>query len=67
MSWRWTEGGEPGEAGATSRLEISLRPIDTGTELTLTHADLASEASAAGHREGWSGALDKLIAQLDGA
>ena len=27
MTWRWAEGGEPREAGRTSRLELRLRPI----------------------------------------
>lgn len=57
MSWRWAEGGGgPGE----SRLEFHLRPIESGTELTLVHAQLATDESALGHKRGWSGALDKL-------
>ena len=57
MSWRW-EGGveDPGQ----SRLEIALRAIAEGTELTLTHSLLENEESSKSHREGWSGALDKL-------
>jgi uncharacterized protein YndB with AHSA1/START domain len=61
MSWRWTHGGDPEEAGEESRLEIDLRPIDTGTELTLTHSRLQNEVSRASHEEGWNGALDKLV------
>jgi uncharacterized protein YndB with AHSA1/START domain len=61
MSWRWTHGGEPDEADEESRVELDLRPIDTGTELTLTHSRLRTEASRASHQEGWSGALDKLV------
>jgi uncharacterized protein YndB with AHSA1/START domain len=60
MSWRWTHGGEPDEAGEESRVEIDLRPIDTGTELTFTHSRLQTEASRASHEQGWNGALDKL-------
>ena len=60
MSWRWTHGGEPVEAGEESRVEIDLRPIDTGTELTFTHSRLQTEVSRDSHREGWAGALDKL-------
>lgn len=57
MSWRWLEGGGgPGE----SRLEITLRAIAEGTELTLTHALLQDEEAAKGHEWGWNGALDKL-------
>lgn len=61
MSWCWTTGGEPEENGAVSRVEIDLRPIETGTELTFTHAMLANEASRASHEEGWTGALGKLV------
>jgi uncharacterized protein YndB with AHSA1/START domain len=60
MSWRWTDGGPADEAGQESRVEIDLRPIDGGTELTFTHALLKSEASRDGHERGWNGALDKL-------
>ena len=48
------------EQGRTSRIEIDLAPIADGTELTFTHADLSSEASAKSHAWGWTGALNKL-------
>jgi uncharacterized protein YndB with AHSA1/START domain len=64
MSWRWTEGGEAVEAGEESRVEIDLRPIDTGTELTFTHSRLQTEASRDSHQKGWTGALDKLERQF---
>lgn len=60
MSWQWTSGGVPQELGRVSRLELHLRPIDTGTELTLIHTALSDEASAREHGWGWEGALDKL-------
>ena len=61
MSWRWQGGLEdPGE----SRLEIRLRPIPEGTELTLTHAQLHDEETRRSHEEGWTGALDKLAAHV---
>lgn len=64
MSWRWTEGGVsselPEEQGNVSRVELHLRAIDTGTELTLIHAALRSEASVSSHTHGWKGALRKL-------
>ena len=57
FSWRWVEGGgDPGE----SLVEIDLRVISVGTELTLTHSRLHDDDSARGHEQGWSGALDKL-------
>ena len=61
MSWHW-EGGveDPG----VSRVEIRLRPIPEGTELTLTHSLLHDEDTCKSHREGWIGSLDKLERQF---
>jgi uncharacterized protein YndB with AHSA1/START domain len=67
MSWQWIFGGDPAEQGRTSRLEFHLRPIDTGTELTLIHAGLRDEAAVRSHGWGWSGALDKLMRQFPGS
>jgi uncharacterized protein YndB with AHSA1/START domain len=64
MSWRWTLGGEPDEAGRVSRIEIDLRPIEIGTELTFTHADLSTIASQKSHEWGWTGSLAKLARRL---
>jgi uncharacterized protein YndB with AHSA1/START domain len=61
MSWQWTSGGEPEEDGAVSRIEIDLKGIDAGTEISFTHARLRTEASRASHEGGWAGALDKLV------
>jgi len=61
MSWHWSTGGDPEEDGGLSRIEIDLRPIDIGTELTFTHAQLNNAASGASHQAGWNGALDKLV------
>jgi uncharacterized protein YndB with AHSA1/START domain len=65
MSWSWAFGGELEERGRTSRIEIELAPIGDGTELTFTHADLGSEASAKSHAGGWTGAFDKLVRHLE--
>jgi uncharacterized protein YndB with AHSA1/START domain len=56
MSWRWEAGEDPGE----SLVEIELRAIAEGTELTFTHSRLHDEDTRRGHEEGWNGALDKL-------
>jgi uncharacterized protein YndB with AHSA1/START domain len=57
MSWRWKGGAEdPGD----SLLEIKLRAVAEGTELTLTHSPLHDEESRRSHEEGWTGALGKL-------
>jgi uncharacterized protein YndB with AHSA1/START domain len=63
MSWRWEGGAEdPGE----SRIEITLRAIAEGTEVTFTHALLHDAESARSHEGGWDGALDKLEALFSG-
>jgi uncharacterized protein YndB with AHSA1/START domain len=57
MSWRWAGGAEdPGE----SLVEIWLRAVAEGTELTLTHSRLHDEETRRSHEQGWTGALDKL-------
>jgi uncharacterized protein YndB with AHSA1/START domain len=67
MSWRWAFGGEPDEVGRVSRIEIDLRPIEIGTELTFTHADLSTIASQKSHEGGWIGSLAKLERHLTNA
>lgn len=61
LSWRWTMNGEPGEEDNVSRVEFRLRAIDAGTELTLIHSALRTEASARHHDNGWDVALKKLV------
>jgi uncharacterized protein YndB with AHSA1/START domain len=56
MSWRWEGGEDHGE----SRIEIDLRVITEGTELTFTHSRLHDEETRRSHEQGWNGALDKL-------
>jgi uncharacterized protein YndB with AHSA1/START domain len=64
LSWRWQGGLEyPGE----SRIEITLRAVPEGTELTLTHSRLHDEQSRRSHEEGWTGSLDKLERISSGA
>ena len=61
MSWRWKDGlVDPGE----SRVEIVLRPVPEGTEITVTHSRLHDEESRRRHEAGWMGALDKLAARF---
>ena len=57
MTWRWMGGVEdPGE----SRVEITLRAIDDGTELTFSHSRLHDETTRSSHEWGWTGSLRKL-------
>lgn len=64
MTWGYAQGGEPEEAGRTSRIEFDVRAIDGGSELTFTQTDLRNETSRASHERGWIGAFDKLVARL---
>ena len=50
----------PGAVEPETLVTFLLRPIDTGTELTLIHTHLPDEAARASHEMGWSGLLDKL-------
>jgi uncharacterized protein YndB with AHSA1/START domain len=56
MSWHWLGSEDPN----CSRVEIDLRAIAEGTELTFTHSRLRDEESRRGHEAGWNGSLDKL-------
>jgi uncharacterized protein YndB with AHSA1/START domain len=63
MSWRWKGGQEdPNE----SCLEIALRPVPEGTEITFTHSLLHDDETRRTHEEGWTGSLDKLEARFAG-
>jgi uncharacterized protein YndB with AHSA1/START domain len=67
MSWRWVHGGVEEELDGVSRIEFELRPIDGGVELTVTHADLRNDHSAAIHEAGWVGSLARLDRLLGAA
>ena len=60
MTWQWQNHTDR----TVSRIEISLRPVSDGTELTFTHAQLPNDKERDGHRQGWNGALDKLVAHF---
>ena len=57
FTWHWESTPE-----RESLVTVLLRPVGEGTELTLIHERFFDEAARDGHREGWSGALDKLEA-----
>lgn len=61
MSWRWTHNGQIDEHDNVSRVEMRVRAIDMGTELTLVHSLLRNEDSARAHEGGWDKALQKLM------
>jgi uncharacterized protein YndB with AHSA1/START domain len=62
LSWRWLGGQEdPGQ----SRVEIQLRAVSEGTELTVTHSLLHDETSRRLHVTGWDASLDNLARYLE--
>jgi uncharacterized protein YndB with AHSA1/START domain len=61
MSWRWKGGQEDPEE---SRVEIALKAVPEGTEITLTHSRLHDDETRRSHEEGWTGALHKLEARF---
>jgi uncharacterized protein YndB with AHSA1/START domain len=59
MTWHWADDTEnPGG----SLIEMVLRAVPEGTELTFTHSRLPDEETARGHEKGWTGSLEKLAA-----
>jgi uncharacterized protein YndB with AHSA1/START domain len=57
MSWAWRSMPE-----RESQLTVSLRADGDATMLTLTHERFVDEAARDDHRDGWTGALDRLEA-----
>jgi uncharacterized protein YndB with AHSA1/START domain len=61
QTWIWSD--DP--AASASRIDIDLRDVPQGTELTFTHSLLPDQKTADGHRKGWSASLDKLTAAAE--
>ena len=57
FTWQWEESSI--EKGV-SLVTVELRPVGEETELTLTHARLASEKSVQSHTQGWTALMDRL-------
>lgn len=55
---------EDGVVEQDTRVTVTFEALDGGTRLTLRQVGLVSEASRAGHEEGWSGALEHLAVML---
>jgi uncharacterized protein YndB with AHSA1/START domain len=55
FSWAWHSTPE-----RESLVTVSLKPHGAGTLLTLQHEQFFDQAAADGHRNGWTGSLDRL-------
>lgn len=58
MTWTWEEDTK--EEEHETLLTVEFAPHGSGTELTLTHEQLASEQSRTNHQGGWNTMLDKM-------
>ncbi|HYA06374.1 MAG TPA: SRPBCC domain-containing protein [Xanthobacteraceae bacterium] len=59
FTWAWKTMPE-----RESLVTVLLKPDGDGTLLTLTHEQFADEDARDRHRQGWTGALDKLEKML---
>jgi uncharacterized protein YndB with AHSA1/START domain len=62
MTWRWEEDNKADEFDTLLTLEFN--EVDGGTELVLTHEQLASMESRERHTEGWTAIVDQLSAVM---
>lgn len=51
-----------GEGGAVERVTVRFCERDGGTEVTIEHERIATEAARDEHQRGWGGCLDGLVA-----
>ena len=61
MTWQWQNHDDR----AVSRIDVALRAVARGTELTFTHSQLPNDEERDGHRKGWNGAFKKLARALE--
>lgn len=61
FSWAWITMPE-----RESLVALDFRPVEGGTELTLTHSQFADEAARDSHREGWTRIVDNLATLFEG-
>ncbi|NKC34300.1 SRPBCC family protein [Falsiroseomonas selenitidurans] len=57
FTWAWASAPE-----RESRVTIRFRPLEDGTELTLTHDRFADADTATRHRRGWTESMQRLAA-----
>lgn len=55
FSWAWEEDNMP-----LSLVDVAIRAVKNGVELTLTHTEFPTTESRDRHVEGWQGCFDKL-------
>jgi uncharacterized protein YndB with AHSA1/START domain len=63
LQFTWLAPWAPGEE---SLVTITFRDTPDGTEISVRHDQLLSDASRDGHSNGWAAALDKIAAIYEG-
>ena len=58
FTWGWETTGTRGHE---TEVDITLDPHPEGCFLRLRHSNFESDTALAGHRGGWSEALDRLV------
>src|SRR5882672_1040228 len=56
----WCSAGPGIRRRSESQVTVTLKPDGAGTLLTLSHEKFFDQAAADGHRNGWTGSLDRL-------
>jgi len=59
FTWQWDESSFD---SGVSEVDIQFLPVESGTELILTHKKLAGDISEQRHTQGWLACLDRLEA-----
>ncbi len=63
LQFTWSQNHDPAEV---SLVTISLRDVEGGTEIKLTHEQFATESSRDSHQHGWSTLLPVLAKVVEG-
>ena len=72
FTWSWVvpEGGITASTvnrqGSDTVVRLSFRPVEGGTELTLTHENLITAEDRESHGKGWNSTLNKLARYVKG-
>lgn len=64
FTWGWE--GDPEVPPGSSRVEVTLTPLDSGTSLRLVHTGLPSPEAIGMHTQGWERYIPRLVAVAEG-
>jgi len=64
FTWGWTR--DDTVAPGSTRVVVTLEPLDTGTRVVLRHYGLPNHERTVDHRDGWTMYLDRLAVRAAG-